>query len=204
LDLFVALLLEPRKERIRIGRRCEANRRLSKLALIEMMLHQGPLHRRNRDPPLTTPKRMKNSFGSREEAFLKGDPLHTERRDPSACYGSAGGRRPMAAGGAMRISEGKPYPLGATADAKGANFAVFSANATRVEACLFDADDRREIERFELTELTDEIFHGHLADVGPATLYGFRVDGPFEPEAATASTPTSCCSTLTREPTRGS
>ena len=52
-----------------------------------------------------------------------------------------------------------------------------------MDVCLFDADDRREIDRFELPELTDEIFHGHLADVGPATLYGFRVDGPFEPEA---------------------
>ena len=83
----------------------------------------------------------------------------------------------------MQISEGKPYPLGATADAKGANFAVFSANATRVEVCLFDSDGRRETDRFELPELTDEVFHGHLADVGPATFYGFRVHGPFEPEA---------------------
>ena len=40
----------------------------------------------------------------------------------------------------MQISEGKPYPLGATADEKGANFAVFSANATRVEVCFFDTD----------------------------------------------------------------
>ena len=49
----------------------------------------------------------------------------------------------------MRISEGKPYPLGATADAGGANFAVFSAHATRVDVCVFDAADGREIDRFD-------------------------------------------------------
>ncbi len=83
----------------------------------------------------------------------------------------------------MRISEGKPYPLGATADAGGTNFAVFSAQATRVDVCLFDAEGKREVERFELPEYTDEVFHGHVADVGPGTFYGFRVHGPFEPEA---------------------
>jgi isoamylase len=83
----------------------------------------------------------------------------------------------------MRVSEGKPYPLGATADATGANFAVFSAQATRVDVCVFDAPDGREIDRFELPEYTDEVFHGHVADVGPGTFYGFRVHGPYEPEA---------------------
>jgi isoamylase len=83
----------------------------------------------------------------------------------------------------LRISEGKPYPLGATADAEGTNFAVFSAHATRVEVCIFDAEGGREIERFELPEYTDEIFHGHVAEVGPGTFYGFRVHGPYEPEA---------------------
>ncbi len=83
----------------------------------------------------------------------------------------------------MHISEGKPYPLGATADATGANFADFSAHATRVDVCIFDAPDGRELERFELPEYTDEVFHGHIAEVGPAMLYGFRVHGPYEPEA---------------------
>src|ERR1700683_1905668 len=83
----------------------------------------------------------------------------------------------------MEISEGKPYPLGATAVEKGANFAVFSANATRVEVCFFDTEGKREIGRFELPERTDEVFHGHVTEVGPATLYGFRVHGPYEPEA---------------------
>jgi glycogen operon protein len=83
----------------------------------------------------------------------------------------------------LRISEGKPYPLGATADAEGTNFAVFSGHARRVEVCIFDAEGGREIERFALPEYTDEIFHGHVADVGPGTFYGFRVHGPYEPQA---------------------
>jgi isoamylase len=83
----------------------------------------------------------------------------------------------------QRISEGKPYPLGATIDSSGANFAVFSANATKVEVCLFDSTGARETDRFELPEHTDEIFHGHIEGVGPGTFYGFRVHGPYEPEA---------------------
>ena len=83
----------------------------------------------------------------------------------------------------MRIREGKSYPLGATADAEGANFAVFSAHATKVEVCIFDSKGGRETDHFELPEYTDEIFHGHLTEVGPGTFYGFRVHGPFEPEA---------------------
>jgi isoamylase len=82
-----------------------------------------------------------------------------------------------------RVSEGKPYPLGATADAKGANFAAFSAHATKVEVCFFDSYDGREIERFELPEFTNEIYHGHIAGIGPGAFYGFRVHGPYDPEA---------------------
>ena len=82
----------------------------------------------------------------------------------------------------MRISEGKPYPLGATADERGTNFAVFSAHATRVEVCIFDRDCTKEIDRFELPEYTDEVYHGHIEGVGPATCYGFRAHGPYAPE----------------------
>ena len=82
----------------------------------------------------------------------------------------------------MRISEGKPYPLGATADERGANFALFSANATKVEVCIFDAPDGKETDRFELPEYTDEVFHGHIAGLGPGVFYGFRVHGSYEPE----------------------
>ncbi len=82
-----------------------------------------------------------------------------------------------------RIREGLPYPLGATWDGLGVNFALFSANATRVELCLFDRDGRRELERIELPEYTDEVWHGYLPDARPGTVYGYRVHGPYEPRA---------------------
>jgi isoamylase len=80
-----------------------------------------------------------------------------------------------------RITSGQPYPLGATWDGKGVNFALFSANATKVELCLFDATGVREIARFVLPECTDEVWHGYLPDARPGTLYGYRVDGPYDP-----------------------
>ena len=80
------------------------------------------------------------------------------------------------------VHEGTPYPLGATPDAKGVNFALFSANATRVEVCLFDGEGRREIARLRLPELTDEVWHGHVPGIFPGQLYGYRVHGPYAPE----------------------
>ncbi|MGY0793257.1 glycogen debranching protein GlgX [Azospirillum argentinense] len=82
-----------------------------------------------------------------------------------------------------RIREGLPYPLGATWDGLGVNFALFSANATKVELCLFDQEGRRELERIELPEYTDEVWHGYLPDARPGTVYGYRVHGPYEPKA---------------------
>lgn len=91
-------------------------------------------------------------------------------------------RRMSSASSVSRISEGLPAPLGATWDGIGVNFAVFSANATKVELCLFDASGEREVERIELPEYTDEIWHGYLPDARPGTIYGYRVHGPYEPE----------------------
>jgi glycogen operon protein len=82
-----------------------------------------------------------------------------------------------------RIREGVPYPLGASWDGLGVNFALFSAHATKVELCLFDPEGRRELERIELPEYTDEVWHGYLPDARPGTVYGYRVHGPFEPRA---------------------
>jgi isoamylase len=82
-----------------------------------------------------------------------------------------------------RIREGQPFPLGATWDGLGVNFALFSANATRVELCLFDIDGKQEIERFDLPEYTDEVWHGYLPEARPGTVYGYRVHGPYEPDA---------------------
>jgi len=73
--------------------------------------------------------------------------------------------------------------MGATWDGLGVNFAIFSAHATKVELCLFDVDGQREIERIELPEFTDEIWHGYLPDARPGTTYGYRVHGPYEPTA---------------------
>jgi isoamylase len=82
-----------------------------------------------------------------------------------------------------RVTEGNPFPLGATWDGLGVNFALFSAHATRVELCLFDEQGKQEIERIELPEYTDEIWHGYLPDARPGQIYGYRVYGPYEPEA---------------------
>ena len=82
----------------------------------------------------------------------------------------------------QRIREGLPYPLGASWNGRGTNFALFSAHATRVEICLFDQSGKTEITRIDLPEYTDEIWHGWLPDVGPGTIYGYRVHGPYAPE----------------------
>ena len=82
-----------------------------------------------------------------------------------------------------RLREGLPFPLGARWDGLGVNFALFSANAERVELCLFDLQGERELERIELPEYTDEVWHGYLPDARPGTVYGYRVHGPYEPDA---------------------
>jgi glycogen operon protein len=80
-----------------------------------------------------------------------------------------------------RVREGRPYPLGATWDGIGVNFALFSANATKVELCLFDEAGQVELERIELPEYTNEVWHGYLPEARPGTVYGYRVHGPYEP-----------------------
>ncbi len=82
-----------------------------------------------------------------------------------------------------RIKEGLPFPRGAAWDGKGTNFAIFSANATKVELCIFDDKGEREVQRIELPEHTNQIWHGYLPDLGPGTIYGYRVYGPYEPGA---------------------
>ena len=81
-----------------------------------------------------------------------------------------------------RIMEGAPDPRGAHWDGLGVNFSLFSANATKVELCLFDDAGEQEQERVELPEYTNEIWHGYLPDARPGTIYGYRVHGPYEPE----------------------
>ena len=83
----------------------------------------------------------------------------------------------------FRVWPGRPGPMGATWDGSGTNFTLFSANAERVELCLFDGGGKTELARIRLPEYTHEIWHGYLPDVRPGQLYGYRVYGPYEPEA---------------------
>ncbi len=82
----------------------------------------------------------------------------------------------------MRLSAGTNHRLGSTWDGRGTNFALFSANAEKVELCLFDSQGRREIERVTLPERSEDVWHGYLNDVSPGQIYGYRVHGPYEPE----------------------
>lgn len=76
---------------------------------------------------------------------------------------------------------GTPFPRGATWDGEGVNFAIFSENGERVELCIFDATGRREVQRIELHERTDLIWHCYLPEARPGLLYGYRVHGPYDP-----------------------
>jgi isoamylase len=76
---------------------------------------------------------------------------------------------------------GKPYPLGATWDGEGVNFALFSEHAERVELCLFDQTGRRELHRVKVMEQTDQVWHCYLPEARPGLLYGYRVYGAYEP-----------------------
>jgi isoamylase len=93
---------------------------------------------------------------------------------------------------ARRPWPGRPYPLGATYDGYGTNFAVYSAVAERVQLCLFAGGNPRmegpeftsgpgDEERIELTCGTGHVWHAYLPEIGPGTVYGFRVHGPWEP-----------------------
>lgn len=83
----------------------------------------------------------------------------------------------------IEVLEGRPTPRGATWDGQGTNFSLFSAHATKVELCLFDSTGEKEIDRVSLPEYTDQIWHGYLPGIHPGTPYGYRVHGPYEPEA---------------------
>jgi glycogen operon protein len=77
---------------------------------------------------------------------------------------------------------GYPYPRGATWDGEGVNFAIFSEFAQKVELCIFDYAGRRELQRIELKERTDQIWHCYLPEARPGMLYGYRLHGPYKPD----------------------
>jgi isoamylase len=77
---------------------------------------------------------------------------------------------------------GEPYPLGATWDGQGVNFALFAEHAEKVELCIFDAAGRRETQRINIQEQTNQVWHCYLPEARPGLLYGYRVHGPYKPE----------------------
>ena len=86
--------------------------------------------------------------------------------------------------GLMRVWPGSPRPLGATWDGEGVNFAIFSENATAVQLLLFDdADSGTPSATVSLQEVTDRVWHAYLPDVRPGDLYGYKIDGPYEPSS---------------------
>ncbi|PZF57226.1 glycogen debranching enzyme GlgX [Curtobacterium sp. MCBD17_013] len=87
----------------------------------------------------------------------------------------------------MQTWPGNPYPLGATYDGSGTNFAIFSEAAERVELCLFD-DDGTET-RVDLIEVDAYVWHAYLPNVGPGQEYGFRVHGEYAPERGHRANP---------------
>ena len=87
----------------------------------------------------------------------------------------------MLNGNEIIVWPGKPYPLGATWNGEGVNFAIFSEHAEKVELCLFDPAGRREIKRIQLTEQTDQVWHCYLPEARPGLMYGYRVHGPYDP-----------------------
>src|SRR5215212_11489735 len=76
---------------------------------------------------------------------------------------------------------GSPYPLGATWDGEGVNFALHSENATAVELCLYDSTDSKELAKVRMIERTHHVWHVYIPELKPGQLYGYRVHGPYEP-----------------------
>src|SRR6478736_746515 len=78
---------------------------------------------------------------------------------------------------------GLPIQSGASWKGGGQNLPLSPVHATKVEVCLFDTTGEKEVERITLPEYTNQIWHGYLPNVTPGTIYGYRVHGPYEPEA---------------------
>jgi glycogen operon protein len=82
----------------------------------------------------------------------------------------------------MMVWPGRPYPLGATWDGNGTNFALYSEHATEVELCIFDHPrDAEPRQCVRLRERSAFVWHGYLPDVTPGTFYGYRVNGLYQP-----------------------
>ncbi len=87
-----------------------------------------------------------------------------------------------AAPAATRLQAGRPWPLGATVDGDGVNFAVFSAHASQVDLCLFDARGEIEVERLPMPAHSADVWHGRLPGAAAGLIYGLRAHGPWRPD----------------------
>ena len=99
--------------------------------------------------------------------------------DKSHAHGASS--PPAETGQRHSCQPGRPWPLGATLENGGVNFAVFASAAERVEICLFDTGGTREEQRIALPGHTDDVWHGFVAGLGAGTRYGLRVHGPYDP-----------------------
>ena len=81
----------------------------------------------------------------------------------------------------LTLLPGRPYPLGANVSKQGTNFAIFSQDATRVDLCLFDSSGRQ-TDCITLREKTAFVWHGFIRNIKAGQIYGYRIDGPWNPE----------------------
>src|SRR5688572_6053476 len=82
----------------------------------------------------------------------------------------------------LTVYPGSLFPLGATWNGEGVNFALYAENATNVELCFYDSNDpARETNKFTLTERSHQVWHIFIPRIKPGQLYGYRVHGPYEP-----------------------
>ena len=95
---------------------------------------------------------------------------------------AAAGAVAVAANRGVLIDAGRPWPMGASHDGSGVNFAVFSAHATQVDLCLYDETGRVEVARLPLPAQTGDVWHGRLPGAAPGLLYGLRAHGPWRPD----------------------
>ena len=82
----------------------------------------------------------------------------------------------------LLLLPGKPWPMGATWDGKGVNFAIFSAHAKAMALCLFDEAGTTELSRLMLPTHTCDVWHGYLPGASPGLIYGLRADGLWRPD----------------------
>jgi glycogen operon protein len=83
----------------------------------------------------------------------------------------------------ITVYPGSPFPLGATWDGKGVNFAIYAENATGAELCLFETkEDKRESAKIRIEERTHHVWHVYIPGLKPGQLYGYRMHGPYEPQ----------------------